>query len=302
VILQVQPAGAGQRLDRWLHAQLPLHSRAQIQDWIREGRVRVNGAASKPACLLRGAETIEVEPAVRPLLRAEPEEIPIEVLYEDRDVIAINKPAGMVVHVSAGVRGGTLVNALLHRFSLLSDAGGELRPGIVHRLDRQTSGVLLVARNNVAHLRLARQFASRQVEKVYLALVHRAMEQPAGRIDRPIARDPSRRIRMTARLGYGRSASTEYRVLRQSPDVAFLEIRIGTGRTHQIRAHMAAIGHPVVGDRLYGAPARVEGRPPLHRFFLHAHRIGFTQPSTGQRIVVEAPLPEQLERWMTPLL
>lgn len=302
MILHVQPAGAGQRLDRWLHQQLPLHSRAQIQDWIRQGRVRVNGEAAKPACLLRGAETVEVEPAAPRPLRAEPEDIPIEVLYEDPDVIAINKPAGMVVHVGAGVRGGTLVNALLHRFRLLSDAGGELRPGIVHRLDRQTSGVLLVARNNVAHLRLARQFACRQVEKIYLALVHRAMEQPAGRIENPIARDPSRRIRMTARLGYGRSAVTEYRVLRQSPQFAFLEVRIGTGRTHQIRAHMAAIGHPVVGDRLYGAPARVEGRPPLHRFFLHAHRIGFTQPSTGERVSVEAPLPAELERWMEPLL
>ncbi len=293
---------AGQRLDRYLHAQMPAHSRAQLQEWIRDARVLVNGTSTKPAYVLRGGERIEVRPVERPPLRAEPEAIPLEVLYEDDDVIAINKPAGMVVHVGAGVRGGTMVNALLHRFARLSDAGGELRPGIVHRLDRHTSGVLLVARNNVAHRHLARQFASREVEKVYLALAHGRFKEPRGVIDKPIARDPSKRIRMTARLGYGRPAWTEYRVLRQSDKFSFLEVRIGTGRTHQIRAHLAGIGHPVAGDRLYGAAAKIEGRPPLHRYFLHAHRITFTQPSTGRRVTVEAPLPRDLEQWLQPLL
>jgi 23S rRNA pseudouridine1911/1915/1917 synthase len=302
LILEVPASEAGKRLDRYLHQQLPRHSRAQIQEWIREERVLVNGAPQKPAYVLRGAESVEVRPSERPPLKAEPEPIPLEVLYQDGDVVAINKPAGMVVHVGAGVRGGTLVNALLHHFSQLSEASGELRPGIVHRLDRHTSGVLLIARNNIAHLHLARQFASREVEKTYLALVHGNFREPAGKIETPIARDPARRVRMTARLGYGRSAYTEYRVLRQSDRFAFLEVRIGTGRTHQIRAHLASIGHPVAGDRLYGAPARTEGRPPLDRYFLHAHRIAFTQPTTSARVIVESPLPADLERWMQPLL
>jgi 23S rRNA pseudouridine1911/1915/1917 synthase len=237
-----------------------------------------------------------VEPAEPPSLRAIPEALPLEILYEDAAVIAVNKPAGMVVHSGAGVHSGTLVNALLHRFKTLSGVGGALRPGIVHRLDRFTSGVILVARNDAAHRDLAGQFSSRKVEKVYLALVHGRMKTDRGRITTPITRDPSRRTRMTARLGRGRSAITEYRVLKRFEKFTLLEVRIGTGRTHQIRVHLASIHHPVVGDKLYGAPAS-----PLDRYFLHAQRITFTSPATGNRFTVEAPLPRELQQHLDRL-
>ncbi len=204
--------------------------------------------------------------------------------------MAIDKPAGMVVHAGAGVHSGTLVNALVHRFGELSGVGGALRPGIVHRLDRFTSGVLLVAKNDAAHRNLGAQFSGREIEKVYLALVHGATAAETGRIDRPIARDPVRRTRMTARLGQGRAAWSEYRVLRRFAKFTFLEVKIGTGRTHQIRVHLSSIGHPVAGDTLYGAPKQEFGR-----YFLHAHRIRFHQPRTGEEVVVVSPLPADLE-------
>ena len=284
----------GQRIDHWLHARLADFSRSRIQDWIKSGRVRVNGAAVKTAYTMRAGDAIEVEPADPPPLNATAEDIPLRVLYEDADLVAIDKPAGMVVHAGAGVHSGTLVNALLHRFAELSGVGGALRPGIVHRLDRLTSGVLLVAKNDAAHRKLAAQFSGREVEKVYLALVQGVVKNESGRIERPIARDPAHRTRMTARLAEGRAAWSEYRVLRRFAEFTLLEVRIGTGRTHQIRVHLASIKHPVVGDTLYGAAAR----PELGRFFLHAHRIRFHQPSTGAEIVVESPLAPELEAWL----
>ncbi len=289
------------RLDLFLHAKLPQYSRARLQGWIRQGRVRVAGRPAKPSLLLKGEESIEVEPAELPPLRATPEPLPLEILYEDADVVAVNKPAGMVVHAGAGNFQGTLVNALLHHFGRLSTVGGELRPGIVHRLDRLTSGVILAARTDAAHRHLAAQFAGREVEKQYLALVHGEVKGEAGVIDRPIARDPHRRTRMTARLGAGRQARTSYRVLKRWPGFTLLEVRIATGRTHQIRVHLASAGHPVVGDRLYGAPARIPGLPPLGRFFLHAHRVSFRSPATGERIRVEAPLAAELSAFLEAL-
>ncbi len=302
MILQAQAPDAGTRLDRFLQARLPEFSRTRLQEWIRGGRVKADGAAAKPSLVLRGTETIEVEPAPPEPLHAEPEAIPLDVLYEDQDVAAVNKPAGMVVHAGAGCRRGTLVNALLARFQALSGVGGNLRPGIVHRLDRYTSGVILVAKNDAAHRHLAAQFASRTVEKTYLALVHGALKEDRGRIEKPIARDPVRRIRMKANATHGRSASTEFHVLRRFQRFTLLEVRIGTGRTHQIRVHLSGLGHPVVGDRLYGAPAKVEGRPPLDRFFLHSHRIRFTAPGSANAVSVQAPLPPELEAWMEGLL
>jgi len=290
-------ADAGQRLDLFLHRQMPSQSRSRLQQWIKAGRVRVDGAASKPAYALRGGEVVEVEPAAPPALRAAAEDLPVEILYQDADVIALNKPAGMTVHPGAGRPSGTLVNALLHHFAALSGVSGEERPGIVHRIDKDTSGVLLVARHDAAHRKLAAQFAGRQVEKVYLALVEGRLKQDSGRIEKPISRDPVRRVRMTARLGAGRAAVTGYKVLRRYKEFTFLEVRIGTGRTHQIRVHLASIGHPVAGDRQYGARAADYGR-----FFLHAQRIVFHQPSTGERVTVEAPLPPELERWLRALL
>jgi 23S rRNA pseudouridine1911/1915/1917 synthase len=288
--LQVHSGESGTRLDHILHQRLPEISRARLQQWIRAGRVLVNGSPQRPSYLLRAADIIAVEPAEPPPLRAIPEPIELPILYEDDDVVAIDKPAGMVVHAGAGVQSGTVVNALLHRFQSLSRAGGPLRPGIVHRLDRYTSGVLLVAKTDAAHHSLAGQFAARRIEKTYLALVHGKIEQDRGRIEKPISRDPRRRVRMTSRLGAGRSAWTEYRVLRRFPGFTLLEVRIGTGRTHQIRVHLSSMGHPVAGDRLYGAPSS-----PLGRYFLHAHRIRFQQPSTGATIEVESPLPHDLQ-------
>jgi len=299
--LLAESSDAGKRLDRMLRERLPQFSRARIQDWIKGGRVLVDGAPERSSRTIRGGEAIEVDPAQPAALRAAPEAIPLDILYEDEDLVAVNKPAGMVVHAGAGVHSGTLVNALLHRFGALSAAGGPLRPGIVHRLDRYTSGVLLAAKNDAAPRQLAAQFSGRRVEKVYLALVHGRAPQESGRIERPIARDPVRRTRMTTRLAGGRAARSDYRVLRRFERFTFLEVRIGTGRTHQIRVHLASIGHPIVGDPLYGAPARVEGMPPLGRYFLHAHRIRFERPSTGEETVVEAPLPAELTAWMEEL-
>ncbi len=299
--IELNPEDAGKRLDHVLHQRLPQFSRARLQEWIKNGRVVVNGAVRRASYLVHGGDMAAVEPAEPAPLRATPEDIALTVLYEDPDVVAIDKPAGMVVHTGAGVRSGTLVNALLHRFASLSQAAGELRPGIVHRLDRYTSGVLLVAKNDAAHQHLAEQFASRRVEKTYLALVHGKVKAERGRIEKPIARDPRQRVRMTARLASGRAAWSEYHVLSRFAGFTYLEVRIGTGRTHQIRVHLASIGHPVVGDRLYGAPAKIAAEPTLARFFLHAHRIRFQQPTTGDPVTVESALPRDLAAWIAQL-
>lgn len=290
------PTDAGQRLDSYLHARLPEFSRSRLQQWIQTGRVLVDGTPQKCSYQLRGSEQIRVEPAEPPPLRATPEALPLDVLYEDASVIAVNKPAGMVVHAGAGVHSGTLVNALLNRFGQLSGVGGDLRPGIVHRLDRFTSGAILVARNDAAHRDLAAQFSTRTVEKIYLALVHGQIKAERGRIETPITRDPSRRTRMTSRLAHGRTALTEYRVLRRFPSFTLLEVRIGTGRTHQIRVHLSSLRHPVAGDKLYGAP-----ESELGRYFLHAHRITFTSPGTRERVTVAAPLPPELQSYLDAL-
>ena len=291
--LRVTATESGRRLDHFLQEKLPQYSRSRLQDWIKSGKVLVNGAEEKPSYALRASDRIDVEPADLAPLKAVPEDLPIEILYEDEDIIAINKPAGMVVHAGAGRHSGTLTNALVHHFGTLSTVGGALRPGIVHRLDRYTSGVLLVARTDGAHRNLAEQFSGRTVEKLYLALVHGRMKREHGRITTPITRDPVRRTRMTTKLARGRTAITEYSVLRQWEKMSYLEVKIGTGRTHQIRVHLASIDHPVVGDKLYGAPAS-----PLGRFFLHAHKIAFSSPSTGERITITAPLPTELAGYL----
>jgi 23S rRNA pseudouridine1911/1915/1917 synthase len=296
VNLRSEDIDRGKRLDVYVHEKLTDFSRARIQEWIKAGRVLVDGLARKSSYELHGGESIEVQPAAQTPLSAAAEDLPIDILYEDEDVIAVNKPAGVVVHAGAGVHSGTLVNRLVHHFSKLSTVGGELRPGIVHRLDKDTSGVLLVARTDAAHRALAGQFAGRRVEKIYLALVHGAMKQDRGTINTKITRDPVRRTRMTARLGEGRIAITDWEVLQRWPAFTLLRVRIGTGRTHQIRVHLASIGHPVAGDKLYGATGPAPGR-----FFLHAHRISFTSPSTGERITVESPLPVELSNWMQGL-
>ena len=289
-------ADAGKRLDTFLHERLPEFSRSRLQSWIKEARVLVAGAAVRSSYLLRGLEHVSVEPAQLTPLRAEAEELPLEILYEDADVVVVDKAPGMVVHAGAGHSRGTLVNALLHHFGSLSSINGDVRPGIVHRLDRETSGALAVARTDQAHQSLARQFHDREVEKSYLALVHGVMKQPTGRIVTPIARDPVRRTRMTTRLASGRTALTEYTVLEEIDGLSYLSVRIGTGRTHQIRVHLASLNHAIVGDRLYGAPTSALGR-----FFLHAHRLRFRSPSNNEWISVECPLPPDLASWLDAL-
>jgi 23S rRNA pseudouridine1911/1915/1917 synthase len=293
MLIVTGPEDRGKRLDLLLHERLPEFTRSRLQSWIKEGRARIDGKPARPSSTIHGPSNIEFEPGVLPPLKAEPEAIPLRILYEDDDLAAIDKPAGMVVHTGAGVHSGTLVNAILHHFQSLSKTGGDLRPGIVHRLDRFTSGVLLIAKNDAAHQYLAKQFSGREVEKVYLTLVQGSVHPDRGRIDKPIARDPVHRARMTTRVATGRKAWSEYRVLAQSSKFSFLEVRIGTGRTHQIRVHLASIGHPVAGDRLYGAKAA----PESNRYFLHSHRITFARPSDGARIAVVSPLPPDLEEW-----
>jgi 23S rRNA pseudouridine1911/1915/1917 synthase len=298
VVLTTDSVDTGKRLDAFLHERLPEFSRSRLQSWIKEGRVLLDGKGARASYIVRGGEDVSVTPADLSPLKAEPEKLPLKVLYEDADVVVVDKPAGMVVHAGAGHARGTLVNALLHHFGSLSSVNGDLRPGIVHRLDRDTSGVLVVARTDRAHQALAAQFQDRQVEKIYLALVHGRMKQPQGRVTTEIARDPVRRTRMTARSGPGRNALTEYRVIEAWPHFSFLEVKIRTGRTHQIRVHLSSIGHPVVGDRVYGAPAAVTGLPALGRFFLHAHRLSFTSPSKKELLCIESPLPPELSTFI----
>lgn len=314
---------AGKRLDQYLVSQFPAVSRARLQQLISDQKVQVNGEAAKASFRLRGGERISVlGPPETPPLRAIPEEIPLDIVYEDDDLAIVNKPAGMMVHAGAGPTDdernrGTLVNALLHRFSQLSGVGGELRPGIVHRLDRATSGLIVVAKNDAAHRNLATQFSRRQVKKTYVALVHGWFKLDRGTISTSISRDRLRRTRMTTRRSGGREAVTHYRVKRRLETVfgkfTVLELQIDTGRTHQIRVHLASIGHPVVGDTLYGARAELKAdqekqrpaheAPPLslRRNFLHAAELQLQHPRTGQALSFSRPLPAELDQFLAQL-
>jgi 23S rRNA pseudouridine1911/1915/1917 synthase len=296
---------SGLRLDRFLVSRLPEFSRARIQELIAEGHVLVAGRAARSSHKVSEGESAQVEIVSRPPLSATPEDIPIELLYEDADVIVVNKPAHMVVHAGAGHRSGTLVNALLHRFGKLSNASGAERPGIVHRLDSGTSGAIIVARTDAAHRALAAQFFAREVEKIYIALVHGRVAQEKGSVDLPVARDLRRRTRMTTKRKAGRVAKTDWHVLARLADFTLIEVNLHTGRTHQIRVHMAALGHPIVGDTIYGAPRspRVnrELLPALDRPFLHSARITFAHPADAKSVTVRAPLDHTLRRYLDSL-
>jgi 23S rRNA pseudouridine1911/1915/1917 synthase len=296
------------RLDRFLAAQLPQLSRTRVQSLIDEGRVRVNGAALKPSHRVETGEIVAVEIPAPPPAGVEPESRPIDVIYQDDDIAVINKPANMIVHPGAGADAGTLVAALLYRFGGmrgLSNVGGPLRPGIVHRLDKSTSGALVIARTDAAHKKLVEEFRDREVAKTYVALLHGKVKGEAGRIEMPIARDLRRRSRMTARRREGREARTDWRVRLRLGGFTFVEAELHTGRTHQLRVHFSALGAPVVGDTLYGAPRQEQiGRellPPLGRNFLHAARIAFEHPRTGRCVGFRAPLPPELESYMKNL-
>jgi 23S rRNA pseudouridine1911/1915/1917 synthase len=301
----IRPADAGRRLDQYLASQLPELSRTRIQELIDEGHASVSGSPVHRAHRLAAGEIVEIEVLPRPPLSAQPEEIPIEILHEDPDFVVVNKAAGMVVHAGAGARHGTLVNALLHHMKTLSTEGGALRPGIVHRLDRGTSGALVVARNDAAHRALAAQFRARTVQKTYIALLHGRLPRDAGVIELPIARDPRHRTRMTARLRSGREARTSWRVLLRLDQFTLVAADLHTGRTHQIRAHFAAIGHPLAGDTLYGAPQHARAGnielPQLGRVFLHAARLAFAAPRDQHPVEVRAPLAAGLKAYLDAL-
>jgi len=328
VTMIVPVEAVGQRLDQFLTTQLIDVSRARVQQLLAEAKALLNGGPAKPSLKLRGGETLTIlDHPQPPPLRAIAEDIPLDVLYEDSDLAVINKPAGMMVHAGAGATDsdrnrGTLVNALLHRFSQLSGVGGDSRPGIVHRLDKGTSGIILVARNDAAHRNLARQFSGRAVKKRYIALVHGWPQRPRGTINSPISRDAIRRTRMTTRGSGGRTAITHYEVREriESPygKFALLDVHIETGRTHQIRVHMASIGHPVVGDTLYGAPGALQpttasrvtarkkavaesGALRLDRNFLHAAAIELVHPRTDKLLSFAAPLPDDLTTFVQRL-
>ena len=300
---------AGKRLDQFLVSQIPDTSRARVQQLIDEEKVLVNDDAAKASMRLRGGERVAIlGDGKSPPLRAMAEEIPLDIVYEDDDLAIINKAAGMMVHAGAGAteeerNRGTLVNALLHRFGQLSGVGGGLRPGIVHRLDKATSGLIVVAKNDEAHRKLAAQFARRVVKKTYIALVHGWVKQDRGTISSNISRDRVRRTRMTTKNSDGREAITHYTVQQRIESkygkFSLLELRIDTGRTHQIRVHLASLRHPVVGDTLYGAPremsAKNEGVISLPRNFLHAAALQLQHPRSGEALSFARALPGELQ-------
>jgi 23S rRNA pseudouridine1911/1915/1917 synthase len=316
---------AGMRIDAYLAQAIPDISRARVQLLIEAGQVRVDGAAPRGKQKLHGGEAIEIEGEPHPEpLHAVAEDIPLDILYEDQYLAIVNKPAGMMVHAGAGSTAdarnrGTLVNALLHHMAKLSDLGGELRPGIVHRLDKQTSGAIVVAKDDVTHRKLGEMFADRRMRKSYLALVHGALAKDSVTVNLPIARDLVRRTRMTTRRPDGRSAVSHITVVERLATrfgaFTLVEVRIETGRTHQIRVHMQSLGHPVVGDTLYGAPRilspagrKIDNEHPtdemtmqLHRNFLHAAHLEFAHPRTGKAFAIDAPLPVELVEFLTNL-
>ena len=305
---------AGQRLDQQIASRFSNISRTRVQELIEAGLVLINGAAAGKGSLhLRGGERITLDAPERPPLRAEPESIPLDILYEDDDLIAVNKAAGMTVHAGAGNHTGTLVNALLGRGQALARSGDALRPGIVHRLDKETSGVILVAKNDFAHAKLSDAFRNRTVKKTYLALVQGALKDDHGRIELAIGRDPIHRTRMAVQrknwhgtaITNLREARTDWRVLARIGDTTLLEVQLHTGRTHQIRVHFSALKHPVVGDILYGAASELRmGKttlPPLGRNFLHAAKLAFAQPRTGAPTELRALLPSELYNFLQTL-
>jgi len=275
------------RLDRFLASQLSGYSRARLQQLIRTRFVRLNGQAARARDLVRAGDEIELTEPPLEKIDNQPEHIPLEILFEDNDLIVINKPAGLVVHPGAGHREHTLVNALLHHCPNLSGIGGKERPGIVHRLDKETSGCLVIAKNDQAHQGLAIQFAARSVEKIYLAIVAGKLRKTAGVIEEKIGRHPVDRQRMSVTSPRGRAAKTEYRVVRSSDKMSLVECQLHTGRTHQIRVHLHHLGHPVLGDKVY-APKLAKEYP---RQMLHAWKLGFQHPRTGEWKSFAARLP-----------
>jgi len=275
------------RLDQFLAKRLPQFSRSRIQQLIRSGFVRLNEQTTRPRQVVRRGDKIDLREPPPVKIDVQPEPIPLEILFEDGDIIVINKPAGLTVHPGAGQREHTLVNALLHHCSTLSGIGGEQRPGIVHRLDKETTGCLVAAKNDIAHRELSKQFAARTVEKIYLALVAGKLRKTVGVIEEKIGRHPVHRQRMSVASPRGRAARTEYRVLYSTEEASLVECRLYSGRTHQIRVHLHHLGHAVLGDKVYVARLAKN----FSRQMLHAWKLGFYHPRTGEWKNFEAPLP-----------
>jgi 23S rRNA pseudouridine1911/1915/1917 synthase len=292
----------GVRLDRFLAQHIPDVSRARVQALIDDGAVSVDGARTKASLRLREGARVEVSIPEPTAAVPQPQELPLAVVHDDPGFLVVDKPAGLVVHPGAGAASGTLVNALLHHVRDLSGVGGVLRPGIVHRLDKGTSGLILVAKNDAAHRALAAQFAAREVRKEYVAVVHGVPARAEGTVDRPIGRDPVHRRRMAVDAPRARAARSTYAVRERLDGASLLDVRIHTGRTHQIRVHLASLGHPIAGDDLYGgrrtpSSSRKEARAALDAFLrpaLHAARLAFRHPSTGDPLAFESPLPADL--------
>jgi|SRR5579871_2591762 len=283
----------GLRLDQFLRRELPEHSRAFLQKLIDSGDVHVNTRAVKASYKVRAGDRVTIEIPAPRAIDAQPEDIPLDILFEDDDLIVVNKPAGLVVHPAAGNQAHTLVNALLHHCrGGLAGIGGVERPGIVHRLDKDTSGCIVVAKTDLAHQSLVAQFKSRGVTKIYRAVCRGKFERRGGRIETVIGRSDRDRKKMSARVARGRNAMTDYCVVKQLADFALVELHIHTGRTHQIRVHMAHIGHPVMGDSTYGRKSDIS----VARTLLHAYKIGFTHPRTGKPVEFTAPMPEDMAR------
>ncbi|HEY0367384.1 MAG TPA: RluA family pseudouridine synthase [Pyrinomonadaceae bacterium] len=308
LILKAGSEHGGIRLDAFLASQIQGWSRARLQRLIENEDVLVNGKVAKPSYKLRETDEIEVELVTPPADVFTPENIPLDIVYEDDTLLVVNKPAGLVVHPAAGTPSGTLANALAYHFQTLPASGTGVRPGIVHRLDRDTSGLLVVAKTETALENLSDQFRDRSVYKSYVALVHGRVLSNTGKIDQPLARDPSNRTRMAV-VRSGRNALTLYRVRRAFDRFTLLDVELKTGRTHQIRVHLAWMKHPVVGDETYGGgrdntiqdPRLRAGIRSLNRQFLHAEKLGFKHPRTGEFVKFESPLPPDLEGFLTQI-
>lgn len=301
--LRVQPFDRGDRLDLFLIKHLPEKSRAKIQELITDGAVLLNKRLTKSSYRLKGSEKIQVFLRTPPTPTIQAEAIPLDIVYEDNDIAIVNKQAGLVVHQGAGVKSGTLVNALLYQLQYLSSAGGNDRPGIVHRLDKQTSGLMVVARNDFSHLHLSRQFQSREVVKRYIALVHGIVNNESGTIESPIGRDRIHRTKMSTRAKVARKAYTAFQVLERFSDLTLLEVHLKTGRTHQIRVHLSSIQHPVVGDTLYGAPGKNQSQFNFNSFtlsrnFLHSSFLSFYHPRNLKVLKFSSSLPEELDYFL----